>query len=80
MPKNEQIIIWVNPHPKGSAKAVVSFYSAELFVLNKKTISSLSRSVAETILERSDDDTQGEIKTRSEERTGPAGAVPRPGN
>ncbi len=63
MPKNEQIIIWVNPHPKGSAKAVVSFHSAELFVLNKKTISSLSRGVAETMLERSDDDTQGEIKT-----------------
>jgi len=38
-----QIIIRLKPHPKGSAKAVVSLCSAELFVLNNKTISSLKK-------------------------------------
>ena len=36
-----QIMIRFTPHPKGSAEAVVSFYSAELSVLNNKTVSSL---------------------------------------
>jgi len=43
MPKNGQIIIRLNPQPKGSAKTVVLFHSAELFVLNNKTISSIKR-------------------------------------
>jgi len=43
MPKNEEIIIRLKPLPNGSAKAVVSLCSAELFVLHNKTISSLKK-------------------------------------
>ena len=42
-PKDGDIMIRLVPHPKGSAKAVVSHCSAELSILKNKMVSSRTR-------------------------------------